>query len=537
MLIVLICCQISLLNTFQLFSTSRIPSIVRYVAPDAHMELEASDEFRVRLAVVEALRGVLIEDSDVVTKGWVGGVSATRKEILVELDISGIGESEANEIAKSCDEAASATRDALVEEDILPQGCQVMIEAQVSKIQEVAKEIEDETRPISLRGVKRVVAVASCKGGVGKSTVSTHLAFALRELGLSVGICDIDVYGPSLPTLVGVVDDPTVRTAEEDPELLEPFEKAGVKLMSFGFLNPQAAAMMRGSRVSGVIDQLARRVAWRHLDILIVDTPPGTGDAQLTLCQALPIDAAIVVTTPSRLAFADVVKGIDLFDTVNVPVVAIVENMAAVAMPFELATQRAREWLENFISEQPTQDQIHSLATELARPFRIFGHGFKRQIRDMWGIETFIDLDLEPDIARRSDAGEILFLSNDDTLSESELRAKDTFLSLGNQLLRELDSASAQRPELHLDGADLILSHRDETLRFPPQDLRKKCRCAACIQDPPTNIPPTLVPIAVSRTGNYALSIVWSDGHQSLLPFKALIPAYAERAADRLISG
>ncbi|XP_029118741.1 fe-S cluster assembly factor HCF101, chloroplastic isoform X2 [Elaeis guineensis] len=178
--------------------------------------------------------------------------------------------------------------------------------------------------PKGLQSISNIIAVSSCKGGVGKSTIAVNLAYTLAGMGARVGIFDADVYGPSLPTMVS----PENRLLEMNPETrtILPAEYLGVKLVSFGFTG-QGRAIMRGPMVSGVINQLLTTAEWGELDYLIIDMPPGTGDIQLTLCQVAPLTAAVIVTTPQKLAFIDVAKGVRMFSKLKVPCVAVVENM------------------------------------------------------------------------------------------------------------------------------------------------------------------------------------------------------------------
>jgi ATP-binding protein involved in chromosome partitioning len=180
-------------------------------------------------------------------------------------------------------------------------------------------------------GIKRVVAVASGKGGVGKSTASVNLACALKYLGAKVGLLDCDIYGPSIPLMMGIHQKPTVT---EDETKMVPPVNHGVKLMSMGFLiegdNP---VIWRGPMITKTIQQFVTTVAWGELDYLLVDLPPGTGDAQLSLCQTVPLDGGVIVTTPQEASLGVVRKGIAMFEKVNVPILGIIENMSYFITP------------------------------------------------------------------------------------------------------------------------------------------------------------------------------------------------------------
>jgi ATP-binding protein involved in chromosome partitioning len=176
-----------------------------------------------------------------------------------------------------------------------------------------------------LSGVKNVIAVASGKGGVGKSTVAANLAVAMAQTGAKVGLLDTDIYGPSVPTMFGVKDRPNITTQKK----LVPIKKHGVHLVSMGFLVDQDQAMIwRGPMVTSAVKQFMQEVEWGELDYLILDLPPGTGDIQLTIVQTVPLTGAIVVSTPQTVALDDARKGVAMFSKVNVPVLGIVENMA-----------------------------------------------------------------------------------------------------------------------------------------------------------------------------------------------------------------
>src|ERR1700761_8696183 len=183
--------------------------------------------------------------------------------------------------------------------------------------------------PAGIPGVKNIIAVASGKGGVGKSTVAVNLALSLARLGLKVGLLDADIHGPSLPKLLGIHHKP-----ESDGRKLKPIEKLGLKTMSIGFLVQEDEAMIwRGPMVQSALTQMMNDVLWAPLDVLVLDMPPGTGDAQLTIAQRVPLKGAVIVSTPQDIALIDAKKGIAMFRKTQVPLFGIVENMSVFVCP------------------------------------------------------------------------------------------------------------------------------------------------------------------------------------------------------------
>ncbi len=239
--------------------------------------------------------------------------------------------------------------------------------------------------PTEIPGVKHIVAVASGKGGVGKSTTSINLALALKESGLSVGVLDADIFGPSLPMLAGLDAKP-----ETKDKIIQPLVAHGLKLMSIGFLiDVDQPVVWRGPRVMGATQQLLRDVAWGPLDVLIVDMPPGTGDVQLTMVQQAPLTGAVIVSTPQDLALIDARKGLAMFQKVNVPILGIVENMTSFLCP------------------------------HCGGESHIFGHGGAEETAENLGCEFLGGIPLEMAVRASADGGVPLMTQQTDSSAKS----------------------------------------------------------------------------------------------------------------------
>jgi len=228
------------------------------------------------------------------------------------------------------------------------------------------------SRQAEIPGVAAIIAVASGKGGVGKSTTALNLALGLRDLGLRVGLLDADIYGPSVPRLTGIREKPQLN---EERKMI-PLHRFGLSIMSIGFLVEEETAMIwRGPMVMSAVTQMLRDVAWGKLDVLVVDMPPGTGDAQLTLAQAVPLKGAIIISTPQDLSLIDARRGLAMFKKVNVPVLGIIENMSYFQCP-----------------HCGTQSDI-------------FGHGGARHEADRLGVPFLGEIPLHMAIRTTSDSG------------------------------------------------------------------------------------------------------------------------------------
>lgn len=213
----------------------------------------------------------------------------------------------------------------------------------------------------SLQGIKHVIAVSSCKGGVGKSTLTYELAMSAHRMGYSAGILDIDIFGPSMPVFFPEVD---INEFQMDGKSFIPVKAKGLEVVSFGFLLKNKAAIFRGPMVAGFCEQLLCNTQWSALDFLFIDLPPGTGDIHITLTQKLKIDGALIVTTPHPLSRTDVEKGIMLFEKIHVPILGVIENMAYFLNP----NTSQRHYI--FGKSEPSASPSHGLACLLELPLR-----------------------------------------------------------------------------------------------------------------------------------------------------------------------
>ena len=247
--------------------------------------------------------------------------------------------------------------------------------------------------------VKHHIAVASGKGGVGKSTVAVNLAIAMSQLTNNVGLMDADVYGPSIPTMLGINEKPY---ATEDKKII-PLEKHGLKLISIGFLvNEDDAVIWRGPMVHGAIKQFVEDVAWEDTEHLVIDLPPGTGDAHLSLIQNVPLSGGVIVTTPQDVALIDVKRGVNMFRKLNVPILGIVENM----------------------SYLPTPD---------GNEMDIFGRGGGRRMAEQFEVPFLGEIPIDPDIRIGGDEGTPITLRNPDSV------AAKAFLDIAKKVLSRIE--------------------------------------------------------------------------------------------------
>ncbi|MFM8746749.1 MAG: iron-sulfur cluster carrier protein ApbC [Aestuariivirga sp.] len=264
-------------------------------------------------------------------------------------------------------------------------------------------------RGSGIPGIRHLVAVASGKGGVGKSTTAVNLALALHSLGLRVAVLDADVYGPSIPKLFGLNGKP--EASSEPGKKMKPMSRHGVEVMSIGFLVPEDTPMIwRGPMVMSALTQLLRETAWSPADVMVIDMPPGTGDVQLTLAQQTPLSGAVIVSTPQDLALIDARKGINMFRKVNVPVIGILENMS------------------------------YFVCSRCGERHEIFGHGGAREEAARIGVPCLGEVPLDKELRLRSDAGEPVVASQPESLHTAIYR------DVARQVWAALDGGQLARP-------------------------------------------------------------------------------------------
>jgi ATP-binding protein involved in chromosome partitioning len=263
-------------------------------------------------------------------------------------------------------------------------------------------------QPQGIPGVASIIAVASGKGGVGKSTVAVNLALGLSRLGLKTGLLDADIYGPSLPRLLNIH-----RKPESDGKKIKPIEKFGLKTMSIGFMVKEDEAMIwRGPMVQSALTQMLNDVLWGPLDVLVLDMPPGTGDAQLTIAQRAPLKGAVIVSTPQDIALIDAMKGIAMFRKTQVPILGVVENMSVFICP------------------------------DCGHAHHIFGHGGARETAEKVGAPFLGEIPLVPRIRETSDAGTPVMVEAPDG---PEAKA---FLAVAEKVAESLKTADRPAPKI-----------------------------------------------------------------------------------------
>ncbi len=336
--------------------------------------------------------------------------------------------------------------------------------------------------------VKNIIPVASGKGGVGKSTISANLALALVRTGAKVGLMDADVYGPSIPTILGITEKP-----EQLNNRIFPVEKYGIKVISMGFFIPvNEAVIWRGPMLHKMVNDFLNLVDWGELDYLIVDLPPGTGDIQLSLCQTIPVTGAVIVSTPQDVAWNVAQKAIVMFDKLNAPVLGVIENMS------------------------------YFVCNHCGKAEEIFGSGGAKRAAENLEIPYLGGIPIDTAIRVTADQGDPVVHKTPESLAAKE------FIRIAERLVAQVDIRNAQGEDKKVPSkiefanlAQILIEWNDgKKSNYSTKALRIACPCAACVNEltgqrmlDPNRIPDTIRALAINPVGRYALQIVWSDGH------------------------
>jgi ATP-binding protein involved in chromosome partitioning len=353
--------------------------------------------------ILEALGRVVDREKadDIVSLGMVSGVVVRDGNVAFAIEVEPERGPRLEPLRKAAEKAVEALPDVLSVTAVLT--AQAAARGRPAPQPAPGRRAERGTVP----GVRAIVAIASGKGGVGKSTVAANLALGLRANGLRVGVLDADIYGPSMPRMLGLSGQ---RPESRDGKILTPLENFGLRCMSMGFLVPEDTAMIwRGPMVTSALQQMLRGVNWGELDIMIVDMPPGTGDAQLTMAQQVPLAGAVIVSTPQDIALLDARKGLNMFTKVDVPVLGIVENMS------------------------------YFLCPHCGGRSEIFSHGGARQEAERLGTEFLGEVPLDIAIRETSDGGTPI------TVAEPDNPYALVFRRIAARIWEKVAGADAQR--------------------------------------------------------------------------------------------
>ena len=351
-----------------------------------------------------------------------------------------------------------------------------------------ASSVKELNKNRALPKVKNIIPVASGKGGVGKSTISANLALALTRTGAKVGLMDADVYGPSIPTILGITEKP-----QQSNNRILPVEKYGIKVISMGFFIPvNEAVIWRGPMLHKMVNDFLNLVDWGELDYLIIDLPPGTGDIQLSLCQTIPVTGAVIVSTPQDVAWNVAQKAIVMFDKLNAPVLGVIENMS------------------------------HFVCNHCGKAEEIFGSGGAKRAAENLEIPYLGGIPIDTAIRVTADQGDPVVHKYPESLAAKE------FIRIAERLAEQTSILNSKGHDKKIpskiefaDQAQIMIEWNDgKKNSYATKTLRLACPCAGCVNEltgqrmlDSNRIPETIRALAIHPVGRYAVQIVWSDGH------------------------
>ncbi|MBN2891653.1 MAG: Mrp/NBP35 family ATP-binding protein [Bacteroidales bacterium] len=354
--------------------------------------------------IISKLKDIIVPESNKPVSEYIKELQIEDKNINLKIDL----DKKSSPLKNSLEKVVSN-----VLTDIKKAGYNLNLTVTAEKLEFQKVNVNPQVAENPLDKVKNIIAVASGKGGVGKSTVSTNLAIALAKTGAKVGLLDADVYGPSIPTMFGLTTERPMVEKIDEKDYIIPFEKFGIKLISIGFfVKEEDALIWRGSMATSAVKQLINDVKWGDLDYFVIDLPPGTGDVPLTMVQTIPVTGAVIVTTPQQVAVADVIKSIGMFkaNKIEVPILGIVENMS---------------WF--------------TPADAPDKKYHIFGKGGGQKLADKFNLKLLGQIPLVENIVENADNGKPAIMQEGSIESKVMLEIADNVVKQLNERNEKLD--------------------------------------------------------------------------------------------------
>ena len=417
--------------------------------------------------ILDSLRHIIDPDlhKDIVSLGFVKNIRIEGQTVSFDIELT----------TPACPVKAEFKRAAETAVSALEGVSEVRVNMTSAKKRSPMETVQQNS---TLATVKTIIAISSCKGGVGKSTVAANLALEIAQRGYQVGLLDADIYGPSLPTLFGIA--PGEPMYQNQKGQLVPLQRLGLKLMSFGFLLEDGPAVLRGPMVSQYIMQILHNTDWGELDYLFIDLPPGTGDIQLSITQSVKLDGAVIVTTHQALSLADVTRGILMFEKVKVPMLGVVENMA------------------------------YATCDHCNEKNYIFGDSKAGSLKERFGLDVLAEIPIQKEY----------------NVTMTTYRPTPAFTQAADQVIRAVGKISlleSPLPEITHDQQKVVLTWSNgDTIQIEHKTLRASCTCALCVDEltgektlKESDIRADIQPLDILPLGHYAFSVRWSDGHSS----------------------